>query len=183
MKKVEGTPASYFGETNYMLNHGGLLLVSVGKDEKPNVMAIGWGLMGALWAKPAFMVAVRLSRHTHKLIEETGDFTVNVPNRGMDEVIEYCGTVSGREHDKFREKKLTPTPGKRVKSPIISECAIHYECKVIHKVEVEISRLPKEVLSAYYPFGDPHTLYFGEILSTYADEDAKQKLTRDLTAG
>jgi flavin reductase (DIM6/NTAB) family NADH-FMN oxidoreductase RutF len=61
-------------------------------------MTIGWGLVGRLWREPVFMVAVRPSRHTFKLIEETDVFTVNVPSDGMDATIDYCGTVSGRDH-------------------------------------------------------------------------------------
>lgn len=174
--KVECGPTSYVGETMYMLNNGGLLLVSVGGGGRPNVMTIGWGLIGALWRRPLFMVAVRPSRYTYKLIEEAGDFTVNVPKEGMDEITQYCGFVSGRVHDKFKEKGLTPTPAKRIKSPIISECAIHYECKVIYKVKVDPKPLPEEVLSTCYPTGDYHTIYFGEIVSTYADEDVKEKI-------
>jgi len=49
------------------------------------------------------MVAVRPSRYTHDFIENTGEFTVNVPNRGMESIVSYCGTVSGKDHDKFEE--------------------------------------------------------------------------------
>jgi len=101
--KVERALLSSLAETKYMLDHGGLLLASVGRDGRPNVMTIGWGLMGTLWARPVFVVAVRPSRYTHRLIEETGEFTVNVPRKGMEEIVEYCGTVSGRDHEVRRE--------------------------------------------------------------------------------
>jgi len=122
-----------------------------GKDEKPNVMTIGWGLVGILRYKPTFAVAVRPTSYTYKLLKESNEFTVNVPNRGMEKIIEYCGNVSGRDHDKFREMDLTPLPRQRVKSPMVSECIIHYECNVIYKTKFEISRLPKEIVSKYYP--------------------------------
>jgi len=178
MKKIEVPPTAYLEETNRILKDCGLLLVSVGEDGRPNVMAIGWGLIGNLWRKPFFMVAVRPSRHTHKLIEETGDFTVNVPGKGMEETVDYCGTVSGRDHDKFRERNLTPVQGKMVESPIISECRIHYECKVAYKTKVKANQLPKEILSSSYPHGNYHTLYFGEIMATYADEDDEKNTWR-----
>jgi len=159
-----------------MLRSGGLLLVSLGSSGKPNVMTIGWGLIGVMWRRSVFMVAVRKSRYTHGLMEENGEFTVNVPYTGMEEVTSFCGTTSGRNHDKFREAKLTVIPGKKVKVPAIKECAIHYECKTIGKLEVSAGSVSKEVLSEIYSSDSFHTLYFGEILSTYADQDAREKL-------
>jgi len=175
VRKIEVSPTAYISQTVAMLNRCGLLLVS-GEMGRANVMTIGWGLLGHLWMGPFFIVPVRPSRYTHKFIEETGDFTVNVPKIGMEEIADYCGTVSGREHDKFREKGLTLMPGRCVKSPIIAECIIHYECKVAYKTKVISKRLPGNIISACYPHGNYHTLYFGEILSTYADEDAEEKL-------
>jgi len=125
MAKVEVPSTAYAEDAARILAQCGCLLVS-GNMEKANVMAIGWGLIGPLWGKPFFMVAVRPSRYTYKFVEKVGDFTVNVPKKGMEEIVDYCGSVSGREHDKFKEKGLTLVPSKRVNSPIISECAIHY---------------------------------------------------------
>lgn len=174
-KKVDVSPIRYFNDTVRLLGEGGLLLVS-GNEKKANVMTIGWGLPGRLWAKPFFLVAVRPSRYTFQFIEDTGSFTVNVPTEDMKEILNYCGTVSGREHDKFKEKGLTLLPGRKVSSPVIAECAVHYECKVAFKTKVVPVSLPSEVLSTFYPRGDYHTLYFGEVLACYADEDAENKL-------
>lgn len=175
MKKIKVPFNLYAGETMKTLDRCGCLLVS-GKTKKANVMAIGWGLIGRLWGKPFFVVAVRPSRYTHHLIEETGDFTVNVPKKGMEKIVNYCGSVSGREHDKFKEKGLTLASSKKINSPIISECIIHYECKVAFKTKVVSSDLPKNIIKDYYPHGDDHTIYFGEILATFADEDATSHL-------
>jgi len=168
MAKVECSLTDILEKTYDKLDQG-LLLSSVGSDGGKNVMAIGWGLVGVLWGEPVFMVAVRHSRHTHKLIEETNEFTVNIPSDDMEEVIAYCGKVSGREHDKFKEMKLTTQRGRIVKSPTISECVAHYECRVIGKSEVVPENLSKDVLRTCYAGGDYHTLYFGKILLTYMD--------------
>jgi len=175
MTKLKVPLTSYAEEAIQTLDRCGCLLVS-GKIEKANVMTIGWGLIGILWGKPFFMVAVRPSRYTHKFIEETGDFTVNVPKKGMEKIVNYCGSVSGREHNKFKEKGLTLASGKKVNSPIISDCIIHYECKVAFKTKVISSNLPKNIIKDYYPHGDDHTIYFGEILAAFADEDATSHL-------
>jgi flavin reductase (DIM6/NTAB) family NADH-FMN oxidoreductase RutF len=144
---------------------GGLLLTSVGSDGQYNVMTIGWGLVGRLWGEPVFMVAVRPSRHTFQLLEETNEFTVNVPSDGMDETVAYCGKVSGRDHDKIQERGLTLLDGKSVVSPMIESCVAHYECKVIGKSMVVPELLSSDVQRRCYRSGDYHTLYFGRILS------------------
>jgi len=169
MSKTEIPFMKYSEKTMEIMQNPGLLLVSVGKDGKLNAMTIGWGFIGVIWRKPVFIVAVRPSRYTYKLIEETGDFTVNVPSKEMSDVVEYCGTVSGREHDKFKEKNLKAVPSKHVKSPIIDQCPINYECKVIYKTKLEPTIIPEDVKSLFYPGNDYHTLYLGEILTVHAN--------------
>jgi flavin reductase (DIM6/NTAB) family NADH-FMN oxidoreductase RutF len=142
-----------------------VLLVSRGKEGLPNVMAIGWGTIGMIWRKPIFVVLVRPSRFTYKLIEETGEFTVNVVPPKLKEVVQYCGSVSGRDHDKFKEKKLTAIPSKKVKTPIIKECILHFECRVVNKIDLIPSGLEKSIINTFYAKGDFHRVYFGEILA------------------
>ena len=154
---------------NYRLRNGGLLLTSIGGDGEYNVMTIGWGLVGMLWREPVFMVAVRPSRHTAKLIEETGEFTVNVPVDGMDEAVAYCGKVSGRDHDKFKEAGLAVEKGMKVASPIVSKCVAHLECKVIGKSKVVAELLTTEVKEKCYPKGDLHVLYYGRLMTILKD--------------
>jgi len=175
LTKIEVAQTAYSEETMRVLRRCGCLLVS-GDSSRANVMTIGWGLIGPLWSRPFFMVAVRPSRHTFGFIEKTGDFTVNVPKKGMEEIADYCGSVSGREHNKFKEKGLTLEPGKKVKSPVISECGVNYECKVAYKTKVIPSGLPRDFLRNSYPSGNYHTLYFGEILYTSAHSDVEESL-------
>ena len=156
---------NYVEETIKAFSEGRVLLVSSGKKGSSNVMAIGWGTMGIIWKKPLFLVLVRPSRHTYGLIEETGDFTVNVVPPELKEVATYCGTVSGRDHDKFKEKGLTAIPSLKVKTPIIKECILHFECRVVYKSDLIPSELEKTIIPASYPEGDFHRTYFGEILA------------------
>ncbi|NQS90351.1 flavin reductase, partial [Patescibacteria group bacterium] len=73
----------------------------------------------------------------------------------------------------FKEKGLTCIPGKNVKSPIIEECVLHYECRVLHKNDIMPARVPQNVTSEYYPQRDYHRIFFGEILSVLADSKVK----------
>jgi len=155
----------YVEETIKAFSEERVLLVSHGKEGPPNVMAIGWGTIGIVWRKPVFVVLVRPSRHTYKLIEETGEFTVNVVPPRLKEMVQYCGTVSGRDHNKLKEKQLTAIPSMKVKVPIIEESVLHFECRVVYKSDLIPSELEKSIIPALYPKGDFHRVYFGEILA------------------
>jgi len=106
MPKIEVAWDSYLNETTDRLSEG-LLLASLDPEGKPNAMAIGWGSVGIVWSRPMFVVLVRHSRYTYECIEASGDFTVNVPSPDMVEAVNFCGTVSGRDHDKFAECGFT----------------------------------------------------------------------------
>jgi flavin reductase (DIM6/NTAB) family NADH-FMN oxidoreductase RutF len=103
--------------------------------------------------KPA-LVAISLapSRHSHTLIEESGEFTINIPPIDILQAVMACGTFSGRSFDKFKKANLTPIPGKKVKAPAIQECIAHIECTVEDKLTT----------------GD-HTIFIGKILEAYTD--------------
>ena len=155
----------YVRETIKAFDEGRVLLVSQGGKGHPNVMAIGWGTIGIIWQKPIFVVLVRPSRYTYKLIEETGEFTVNIVPSQLKDAVQYCGTVSGRDHNKFKEKQLTIMPSQKVKPPVIKEGFLHFECRVVHKNDLIPSELEKSIIPALYPRGDFHRVFFGEILA------------------
>jgi flavin reductase (DIM6/NTAB) family NADH-FMN oxidoreductase RutF len=162
-----------FQETMAALSHGGALLVSLDKNSQPNGLTIGWATIGTAWGKPIFMAMIRPSRNTYDMVELTGDFTVNVmpkDMKDMKEVVSFWGTVSGRDHDKFAERGLQAAPSRIVRSPIIAQGIIHYECRVLYKTDLDGAGLPDEIRRSAYPGGDYHRLYFAEIVACYAQE-------------
>lgn len=98
---------------------------------------------------------VHHARYSHKLIEESREFVINIPTVDIVEKSWYCGTHSGRIVDKFKETKLTPIPAKHVKPPLIKECPINIECKVVETMKPEYSA---------------YTFFFGKALAIHADE-------------
>lgn len=139
-------------------------------------MTIGWGAIGVFWGKPIFLVPVRESRYTYQCIQKTGDFTVNVLPRKLADVADFCGTVSGRDHDKLAEAGLTAAPSRHVRSPMIEECVLSYECKLAHANDLVPKALVKELARSCYPQGDYHRFYFGEILAVAADPNLRRRL-------
>jgi len=152
-------------ETIKAFDEDRVLLVGQGKQGPPNAMAIGWGQVGIIWRKPIFTVLVRPSRYTYKLMEESGTFTVNIVPPQLKEVVQYCGTVSGRDRDKLKEKGLNAVPSSKVNTPILREATLHFECQILYKNDLIPSELAPPIGPALYPKGDFHRLYFGEILA------------------
>jgi flavin reductase (DIM6/NTAB) family NADH-FMN oxidoreductase RutF len=176
MAKTQIGPMENLVETFQALSHPGGLLVSLDARRRPNVMTIGWGSIGIFWGRPIFTIVVRPSRYTYQCLEKTGDFTVNLLPRKLADVAGFCGTVSGRDHDKFAESSLTSLPSRHVKSPMIAECVLSYECKVVHTNDLMPKTLARELARSCYPKGDHHRFYYGEILGVTAEENLRRRL-------
>lgn len=175
MEKRDYGLAEAWRDTLEVLRIPGLLLVSTDEKGTPNVMTIGWAQVGVVWGKPIMSVLVRPSRFTYGMMEQVPDFTVNVPAPEMEETVQFCGSVSGRQYDKFQERELTATPSRHLCSPIIEECLLHYECKVVHKNDVVPEALTADIVTACYPKGDFHRIYFGEVVAVYGVPDFKRR--------
>jgi flavin reductase (DIM6/NTAB) family NADH-FMN oxidoreductase RutF len=108
-----------------------VVLVSCGgmQDWKPNLITIAWA--GSVCSDPPMLsISVRPERHSHTIIQATHEFVVNVPSPRQVKVLDWCGTVSGRDVDKFAETGLTPAKALKVRCPIITECLLNIECRV-----------------------------------------------------
>ncbi len=104
-----------------------IMVSCVGKTRPPNIITIG--ACGVACARPPLIsLAIGVSRYSLELIKETGDFVVNVPSCEQAIITDWCGRVSGRNVDKFREGNLTPVKSLKIKSPYIAECPVNYEC-------------------------------------------------------
>ena len=73
-------------------------------------------------------VSIRPERHSYALIGEAGEFTVNIPPARLARAVDWCGVVSGRDHDKFKERSLTSLPGSQVAAPLVAECPLGLGC-------------------------------------------------------
>ena len=173
------TPFTRHLEITYrVMREQGVLLVTQSHEGKPNVMTIGWGMIGIIWGKPIFLVLVRPSRYTYGLLEKSLEFTVNVQPPEMRRVADFCGTHSGRDTDKFKALDLTPAKSAFVHPPIIDQCAIHYECQVVHRNDVSPDELARQILTGCYAQDDIHRIYYGEILRTCIDPGKIQTLEK-----
>ena len=153
------------------------ILITTKNGSFVNSMTIGWGHLGIEWGKPIFVAYVRESRHTKSMLENQGEFTINVPMGSADKnILGFCGTKSGRDLDKIRELGLHPVDSDVVSVPGIAELPLTLECKVIYKQKQDLSAIPADILKRYYPaddtgFQDYHYAYYGEIVNAYLIEE------------
>jgi len=133
-----------------------------------NTMTIGWGSFGVIWSRPVITVAVRYSRHTYELINKSGVFTISVPvNNVLKKELAFCGSRSGRDIDKFKETGLTAVNGRKVGVPVIGECGMHFECRVIYKQAMEPALIDTKIDEEFYNCNNFHILFYGEIVDSY----------------
>ena len=131
------------------------LVTSVDVDGRPNIITLG-EIFNLSIRKPVIVgIAIAKPRFSHELISATREYVVNLPTAGMLEIVDRCGSVSGRNVDKFAAFGLTPLPADHVRPPLIAECPVNIECRVLGIQEI----------------GD-HDLFTGEVLAVHVDEDA-----------
>lgn len=171
--KKEISWSDHIDHLKQALSNGGVFLIALDENGRANPMTIGWGEVGIVWSRPVFTVLVRRSRYTYGCLHASESFTVNVPPvGGLKEELLFCGTKSGRDLDKAASCGLTLVTGKKVKTPVIEECSLHYECRILARKQLEAGDFASfEVLKEYYESNDYHMIVMGEIVTTYSEED------------
>jgi flavin reductase (DIM6/NTAB) family NADH-FMN oxidoreductase RutF len=130
-----------------------VVLVTCGDSrEVPNIITLAW--VGVICSTPPIIgLGIRPERHSYELIEQLGEFVVNIPTTEIVRIVDFCGVVSGRSCEKFGETGLTAVKADRVKTPLIEECPINIECKV------------RQII----PLGSHH-LFLGEVIQYHVEE-------------
>jgi len=140
-----------------------VLVVSIGKDGRANVMPAAWVTPVSV-NPPLVAVAISPKRYTYKLIKESGEFTLNPVEATMLGLVEETGSTSGSEIDKFKAYGIESLTPLRVKVPCIRNSLACIECRV----------------AAEYPCGD-HSLFVGEVLAARVRRDAWKNSLYDLS--
>lgn len=130
-----------------------VLIGSYDRHGTPNMMAASWvGICCS--SPPCVSVALRKATYTYQNILERKGFTVNTPGLRLLKQTDYAGVVSGAHENKFAATGLTPAHSDLVDAPMIEECPVSLECKLIHTIELGL-----------------HTQFIGEIVDIKADPE------------
>ena len=129
------------------------VLISVAdRAGNSNVFTVAW--TGTICSDPPMVsISVRPERYSHHMIEETGEFVINLTTEELVYATDYCGVKSGRDVDKWKEMNLTPIAGEHVKAPMVAESPVNLECRVTQKLEL-----------------GSHDMFIAEVLAVHVDD-------------
>lgn len=129
------------------------LITTIDNKDKANIITLAW--VGIVCSEPFMVgVSIRPQRFSHKLLLNTPELVINIPTESILRQSDFCGTVSGRDTDKFAASKLTPLAAAEVKPPLIGECPVNLEGRV------------KETITL-----GTHDLFICEIVASHVDEE------------
>ncbi len=110
-------------------------MVSCGTMEESNIITVAWtGIVNTV--PPKTYISVRPSRHSYKLIKESGEFVVNLTSADLVKKADFCGIYTGAKVDKFAKCGLTKEEASEVSCPIIAESPLSLECRVTDIIEL-----------------------------------------------
>lgn len=152
-KRKEKTMGKQHWKAGNMLNPVPAVMVSVtDKEGKSNIITVAWA--GTVCTNPPMVsISVRPSRFSYQILEETGEFVINLTNESLVKACDYCGVVSGRDVDKFAKTGLTPIPMEHVHAMGIEESPVNMECKITEKREL-----------------GSHTMFIAEVVGVTVDD-------------
>ena len=128
-------------------------VISVGIGEEANLITLAY--VGKVCLQPPIIaISINPKRHSYGLIEKHGEFVINYPTKDQLKEMDYCGTRSGRDINKWTKLNLTKEEGTVVKVPMVKEFPWNMECKVIKRIEL-----------------GSHVCYFGEVVAAHSDEN------------
>src|SRR5574341_1912303 len=137
----------------YLFPTPAVMVSCAGKESAPNIVTIAW--IGVVCSEPPIVsISVRPGRHSCGQIKESGSFVVNIPGENQLVALDFCGVASGRNVDKFAELGLTAIPAAVVSAPMIKECPVNLECKVLDVRNV-----------------GTHDIFLAEIVAVHLDEE------------
>ena len=129
------------------------------------MMTASWGGLGHMYNKPVAFCFINPTRYTYQLMENNDPYTLSFYTETYRDILNYCGTNSGRDKDKVKEAGLTPitTPSG---SKAFSEAWMIIECRKM----VSQSLIPEALhdSQAKEKWGTQlHKMYIGEILNVW----------------
>ena len=142
------------------------MLVTAGNKESFNMMTASWGGLGVLWSKNVCFIFIRPSRYTYGFIEKSDTYTLSFFDPKYKQVLNLCGTKSGRDCDKVKETGISPAETKSG-SIYFTEARLVIECWKIYFQDLEPANFLDPVIASNYPEKDYHRMYVGEIISGF----------------
>lgn len=146
------------------------MLITAGKIGEFNTMTASWGHLGIMWNLPVAICYIRPQRYTFEFANRNDAYTLCFFSENYRQVLQFCGTKSGRKYDKVKECKLEimeTTNG----NIYYKQARLVLECKKIYQDDFKQENFIRpEIAKKNYPGNDFHRFYFGEIVSVLIRE-------------
>ena len=146
------------------------LLLTAGTLDDFNMMTVGWGSIGCMWAKPFAQVVVRPQRHTRKYIDQSDSFTLCAFPENYRKDMKTLGTISGRDGDKLSQTRLTLKNSRLVSAPSYREANLILECRKMYYQDMDPDFFLDKTINDNYESNDYHRIYYGEILTAFCEK-------------
>lgn len=117
-------------EVYTILEPGPVVLLTTLQKGRANVMTMSWHMM-VEFTPPLIACVVSEGDHSFAALRATKECVIAVPAVDLAETVVGIGNCSGRDVDKFERFGLTPLPAALVKPPLIAECFVNLECRVV----------------------------------------------------
>lgn len=127
-----------------------------GLDGENNALVVAYA-SNCSYDPPMAMVGIVPTRHSYKLIKESGCFIINLASPQNKEAYDYLGSHSGRDEDKLKKLNMNIEDGKAVDAPVLLDCPINIECIIVDSIvtgshemfvgKVEYVHAPKDCLN------------------------------------
>lgn len=113
-----------------------VMVSTADKKGQDNIITVAW--TGTVCTDPAMLyISVRPERYSYHMLRESEEFVVNLTTDKLTKATDWCGVRSGRDVDKWKEMHLTRGKAAKLQyAPIIEECPVNIECKVVEVKEL-----------------------------------------------
>ncbi len=138
------------------------MLITAGPYNESNSMTASWGGFGILWHKPICFIFIRPTRYTFEFMDKFNNFTLCFFEEKHRNVLQVCGTMSGRNTDKIKLAGLTPM----LLEPAdvgFEEARLILQCNKIYYEDLSPARFLDPHIETNYPKKDYHRMFIGEI--------------------
>jgi len=112
-----------------LLEPGPVVLLTTSFQGRPNVMTLSWLTM--MEFTPLVGCIVSDANYSFAALKKTKECVINIPTANLIKKVVAVGNSSGEHLDKFEKFKLTPLPATQVAAPLIAECFVNLECRVV----------------------------------------------------
>jgi len=162
MNQYKIITADQFRKNHFQLIGKDWMLVTAGNSEKVNTMTASWGGLGVMYGKNVAFVVIRPQRYTKEFVDREDTFSLSFFDKEYRKVLNYLGTVSGRDEDKISKSGLTVVDFEG--TPYFDEANLVLICKKLFRQPLNTDNLLDEKLvNTWYQNKDYHTLYIAEV--------------------